>query len=865
MKSPTGGSQYARWTANKGPWAEPSQAGQQSRSGAANTFRAWEHMKPGAAPTRGTTGATRGVPNPGRGAAPPPEMSPRSRPGRPATFANSTGNSGPQATPKAQAGWDQFEHNAPPPGMTRAKTMRSPRKSGFDPGVLDGDEPQARNTSAYYNMHGGSVPHARPQPFQPRPAQPGPENPGAPRPQDPFKGFRSPQKDGFGSPKNDDNYNDRLSTPYATTGGERTYFSSEGLSRNPSSGSASNLKSGWEAFASATSSPRSPNHERHRSASPRMRTPNPPHSSSSSGESSDEDIPENAKLRSKGFGAQSHGMNGATQNKHMPPPPKPSVTIEDPSGKTFEFGRPVKRSTWSAQESHGDSHHSRNLSADQAAFRRTSTGGLQEAGNKPKSHGSNKGSMPPSPLHTATPLTNDADDFEPLEKTTSWQETFGYQKDASNCRHFDPPVCDSGQQPKYDPFLSFLSFLKNKENQKTHVLTSLPSDIAQSHLGANLCNVLPNLRDHLDDVQPPSLINWDKGSLNAMINKANRSNNSTLSNTTPQPTSSPKHGANEKPTSQFSQHDWQQKFSDDSANPFHPPPNLTAESRGRASPIKARPVGTGKTPRKMSTASKWAGFTQAAPASEASADNSDEEVLGAARVRKSKSADRASAGSAMDIDSNSPSFNAEMKSTHNPLGNTIRSQAPANKTPPVSSATSPATGPKTNGGHFNMSDIKSSTPLATSNSNGLHDIGDLGANLPFPSKPASTLPTVDIHPHNLALPPPPKPPKAPTTKALTRKDYDYYMIWVRKYMAEWNMFNQQMLGHFNARQHKIENDLPKNWLDGMGQDGLLRYMAWMDEDIRVRAHWEVSYERHIEAMKTLGEIKKVAIAGKWAA
>ena len=850
MKSPTSGaSRYAGWTANKGPWADTSAGTPQSKAEAANAFKAWEKMKAGGMSGRGTTNADRaGSQMPGRAAppppqAPPPNMSSRGRPPRMNTFATATANAAAsQATPKAKSGWDQFDSNAPPPGLSRAKTMRTPKKGGFDPAMDNGDEPPVRGASAYYNLHRGSIPHAtRPQPFQPRPTsqtnapKPEPARPNA------FKGFRSP--------KSEENFSDRdrISTPYATSGGEKTYFSSHGLSRNPSTESASNLQSGWENLRSAQTSPRSP-HERHRSASPRMRSPNPQQSSSSSSsdESSGDDTAARPKLRPRGFAARTAQAkaNGSINKNSMPPPPQPSVTVENPNGETFEFGKPSKRSTWSAENVNGGPNQSDKLSASDAASRRTSTGDLPEGIRK------SQGSAPPSPLQTA--WTNNEDGFEPLEKTTSW-------KDASAHRHFDPPEA-CGPQPKYDRFpFAQLSLLKNLNFKVPFAFSATSENGSPSSKHSNM---LPSKRAfHEDFSQSP--INWNKGSLSAMMNRTDKPYSSfSPTNDSGVPASPGPNGGTDRSASQFSQHVWQQKFSDESENPFSPAPNLGGEARGRASPVKSRPSTASKTPRKMSTATKRPTFPMPTSVS-ATSSGSEGKATQAPPMSKQSSAGRSSNGSAMDIDSNLPPSVSEMRSTHDPLGNAIRSQAP-NKTPIASAAASPSRdGHDAASNHLNLNDLTKSTPLTSSNANGLGDLGDIASNLPFKSQAASTLPIAEIHPHNLALPSPPKPPKAPNVAALTRKDYEYYMVWVRKYMAEWNMFNHKMLAHYHARQNMIENNLPKHWLDGIGQEGHLKYMAWMEEDKRVRAHWDVSYEKHIEAMKTLGTVRNAAISGKW--
>lgn len=97
--------------------------------------------------------------------------------------------------PKPRPGFDEF----------KAGTSPTRKKNGFMPGTPGGDEPPAANTSSYYTQR-PSRPEASPR------APP----PGIPTvPVDPLAKFRERAK--YQPP-----LEPRLSTPYSTTGGERT-------------------------------------------------------------------------------------------------------------------------------------------------------------------------------------------------------------------------------------------------------------------------------------------------------------------------------------------------------------------------------------------------------------------------------------------------------------------------------------------------------------------------------------------------------------------------------------------------------------------------------------------------------------------
>ena len=84
------------------------------------------------------------------------------------------------------------------------------------------------------------------------------------------------------------------------------------------------------------------------------------------------------------------------------------------------------------------------------------------------------------------------------------------------------------------------------------------------------------------------------------------------------------------------------------------------------------------------------------------------------------------------------------------------------------------------------------------------------------------------------------------------------------YMFEWNLFNQKMLDHFVGRQASVEDVLKPNWMSAVGEGterwGYKKYMQDVQEDFRVREHWDVSWEKHRECMKGLGGVRERLLA-----
>ena len=442
-----GGAQYAQYTTQtNAPWSNSS--AQNRRAQAQDAWKAWDSMKNGPAAGRGYT------PNytpPGSRKQPNVPLPPR-RP-VPATFASQARPGGP--TSKVRAGWSEPEDQTkeprrdygPPgqgrgsgPGLSRANTMRSPRRGGFDPGASQGDEPSASNISAYAKFRANAGRGGRPHSFvDPRAVPLSTDTPYPPRTDVPRV---------FRNVSSEENFGDRLSTPYATGGGEKTYFSSADLFRNPRPESATNLTSDGNRDGRSS---RERDRQRHRSASPRMNSKDY-ESESSSDASSEDDGPlaPRSKLRPKSF---------RNRQQTPPPPPRPMSQAQSYNSERSatpgltvenEFGKPVKSSTWNSETGQTQTHAQR-LAEEINGARRTSTGTI------PARH-----SPQPSPLHTATPAAPDAS-FEPLEKSTSWQQQYGSPTDTASQRHFEPPVDDS-KPHKYVNITSYMIDLFNDAN-----------------------------------------------------------------------------------------------------------------------------------------------------------------------------------------------------------------------------------------------------------------------------------------------------------------------------------------------------------------------------------------------------------------
>ena len=149
----------------------------------------------------------------------------------------------------SKPGYEEFRAGASSSHSDKSSPTRPSRKGGFMPGTPGPDEPPASSTSAYF-MRNASRPSSRRQAEVPEPS------PRTAPPVDPLRQFRE---------QADTPFEPRLSTPYATHGGEKTNpFESINLNRSKSTRGPSDKTN------SARAEPSRPggSGDRHRSASP---------------------------------------------------------------------------------------------------------------------------------------------------------------------------------------------------------------------------------------------------------------------------------------------------------------------------------------------------------------------------------------------------------------------------------------------------------------------------------------------------------------------------------------------------------------------------------------------------------------------
>lgn len=151
-------------------------------------------------------------------------------------------------------------------------------------------------------------------------------------------------------------------------------------------------------------------------------------------------------------------------------------------------------------------------------------------------------------------------------------------------------------------------------------------------------------------------------------------------------------------------------------------------------------------------------------------------------------------------------------------------------------------------------EFKESAPCASTPQEGLGDLNDLPHNPPLEARPGASHPLRSAEPAPLHLPKEPKAPELP--QSLTMRAWREYLREVAAHIREFQKFDSQMFQHFAMRQHEAgAMGTPANVLDAMGdtRSGQLdSYMRSVKEHERARAHWNIGWQKHMDAMELFG-------------
>ncbi|KAJ6121017.1 Heat shock protein DnaJ N-terminal [Penicillium sp. IBT 18751x] len=217
-----------------------------------------------------------------------------------------------------------------------------------------------------------------------------------------------------------------------------------------------------------------------------------------------------------------------------------------------------------------------------------------------------------------------------------------------------------------------------------------------------------------------------------------------------------------------------------------------------------------------------------------------------------------------------------------PTSQTERAPHAENRTPLFDLGNLRNTAPFTNtnsGGIENLEDVHTNLPFdsrANQPRTAKRDIKPRALNLPNPPKrPWAPQPTPAF--------------AGSQYLTLSRDKWNWYVSAMSTYMHDWNKFNQRMLLHFNTRQAAIETGLSPKWISavgdtarlqidgadedeksedrdesdegddlvpGSGKGGFSAYLRGIEEDVQVRKHWDVACEMHRECILDLGRLRE---------
>ncbi|KAL2002790.1 hypothetical protein VTN02DRAFT_5949 [Thermoascus thermophilus] len=730
-----------------------------------------------------------------------------------------SGRTTPNATPAGQSKKSAYEHvnsnhkqTSAPRGQTPFGNVRSQstkKKNGFDPGNPGGDEPMARNTSAYSSSRA-----ERPF-FEPAPSPTAKKQTAAEQEDSPIPGF------------------ERLSTRYATVGGEKTYFSSAGLGRSTSVRDTP----GSPKPRSRTNppSPTAPQTGRHRSASPKLKT-DQNRGFSSDVTSSDEDEDDDEDNNDKGA-----------------PRAKPKATPKSRLRPNQKFSDFHTQNDWNRGPGH-DSDSAAHPNGSPATSQQPETQG------KPATNGETEGFKTQfnffegSSTASASPngefKSRSHENLRTTFSASDWQGTF------QGAAEFFAPA-PSGKDPGARASRRVSPTRGRTATRQGHGSQSKPTATSQ------------------DSARTP------------------------FPSQQQQPT--PFKNAT------FSADSWAEQLKTATFTmPFPDGPQQQANIRRARSPRKQSRPAVKRTPASVSTEAEEAKTTIDASGDESAknvpadgeAMDIDEELPSKTEGPQTNGTPSDTTGSAhtngprlVSVEPNRPEWRAGAREDPATRDSTASS---APKEPSANSGAK-ANGVNSHSNLFNLKKLSNVTPFTATNSVGIEDLNDIHASLPFESRPNQHAARRPVRPRELDCPNPPKRPLRPPLvpagpgsqqMVLPRKAWERYVTEMNAYMHEWNEFNRRMLRHFTARQEAVETGLAPMWIsavgdstrlnldgeDGKGDDdtdngdenlvpgkptgGFSAYLRGVEEDFKVREHWDVAWERHRECILELGDLRE---------
>ncbi|KAL9090924.1 MAG: hypothetical protein Q9165_005132 [Trypethelium subeluteriae] len=858
-----------------------------------------------------------------RAEAPPPPPPPRSG-----------GLGGPPRSP-----WGQKDETAQPkPAMGRSNTTRTPR-SGFDPQHSRADERQASGTSAYahhaFHPQRPTVERRQTADFPPPPSAGAPPKTAPPythQKPDPLGHFRSrySEEDVSNVPFAEGNPRPRM--PYTSSTGERTYLSNEAMRRSASTREPSSRPGSSHRVRHPEGS--AGYQARHRSASPAANRK--AYTSTHSSEDSSDGGDQGAQFMGPATSSQQPPRPHARSSDPEISATTSSSTNDRRSNAAGSDNRnAAPTSAWRGRSGQFPQNAGQGVTGSANDYppnaanhgaKQDDTSDMYDANfsKTPPTHwarqwpfGPKKEQLRPAtpsqvpiwayPSSICPPNQSKSKSFSKQTKecpfpSTNPQASQGISRAHISDRLADQGLCNSFTIPIEKD--TFAPTRPNPPRSRSHEhMRFSPSHWQDKFTGsADYFKARPSSQKHRkspikgNDTSKQRVHSTDAGTGQMPPPPPGPP---------PQPQRPPAKddvSASQPGEGRFSAEEWQNQFQEPNwAYPAEKPPSPTrATSRSRPSGRK-QSTAKAKTPL-VPKAAKVSAAVEEEPDSDAKHDS------GAASASSSSlkgaegdgdadgDVDRDGAddqeGDAMDIDeetSASPTSQPQEPRfvPVNPVRPEVKINAPGNAThtrhashPSSLQQNQPPRARKLSGGEAlktNLSDLNAAAPFGTAEGSGLQSVSDLGANLPFESKPSTSHPTKSFTPRAFDLPLPPKPPSIPAGRP-TRANWEACLAGMTSYMKDWSFFYKTIVDHFNVRSSMLQQltnsfaapltptvssagtAATSNWLAAAGETtgapGFDTYLQGLREDERVRQHWNSSCEKHRETLEKFHHLRE---------
>ncbi|KAI9809225.1 MAG: hypothetical protein M1825_002516 [Sarcosagium campestre] len=860
-----------------------------------NAFKAWESMKAAQSSANKANAAKYSVPHPPpppRAAGPvPPPPPPRPRPTSeyfPDVRAHETGRED-------------------LPRMHRSNTTRTPKKSGFAPSTPGGDEPAAPNASSYFNLNGANRPTA-PR-FQTSTASVPPPRGAAVS--DEVPPVRSEAR--YHEAARPDSA--RLRTPYSGAGGERTSIYGAGAmlgrsatTREPSKQhtpdrhrSASPPRSGRtfaRPFAPGTGArtgPSSPSGSPPKAAYPPTPSAAPPpqprgrprehqarfedpgaSDTSSDGHTSSMGSSPTTAERMAAEGRARARRKGCTR---MYPSYQPMLhrsspeEARDPTGINVNEGPPRQTQRQRHSENAMESPKIQDQAGDKKGssttyapfFSRSSTPSSGDELPPPARDSRPDRSGSPHHPHHESPFAHVLPSArKKLKYLFDWRPE-KYIADIFSNSSFAFPVNEDTFAPTSPPVAEAATESPSRDINTNFSRNDWDGEFSGND-AAGYFAPPPTARSK---AQPKSRVSPTRGRTTHKAQPEIQLNGAPHMPPPPRPTSSESPG--KEP---FSAEYWKQTLKGHS---WEPPPHAHHLS-GRRSESKlkgSRPRGISKATAKRSHVA----VPKPLRVPEATDSSSEDESIPSRETFAEASPLRGSSRehSAMDIDSSSPAPPVQPDSKAGgsggipiPAPNTPRMQAETLSTSASGSASTPTSASVSStqapplssssldDGKINLQELRNVAPFHAVQE-GLRNMTDMSSSLPFESRASTQHPTKSHAAQKLELPATPRAPPPPAV--VNQATWDLYLAPMQVYLYEWSQFVDKMVAHWTSRQREVKQ-LGPHWLGSIGEGergGFLTYMQGLEEDVRVRQHWNTAWEKHMNYMKAFGAVRTTAI------